>query len=113
MGSKRVLDPQQVVVDGDMSSDVTTSATQIMHTDRPSYEIAWTGTPTGTFSVEVSHTGNNWSEVSLSSPITAAGSADSAFVDIESGAKYVRLKYTASSGSGTLNAWVASKSISG
>ncbi len=80
--------------------------------DRPSYELSWTGTPTGEFSVEVSHTGDFWAPVTLSTTVEATGGSGNAFIDIESGAKYIRLVYTRTSGTGTLQAYIACKSIS-
>ena len=89
------------------------------------YTVAWTGTPTGTFSVEVSQdyvapvgvqdeplNAGTWVPLTLSVPVLAAGTADTAFIDVDvTGAAYVRLVYTATSGSGTLNATIAGKVI--
>ena len=113
MGVKRTLDYQELVVDGDMSSDVTSSSTNILHMDRVGYQLSWSGTPTGTFSVEVSNDESVWVPLTLSASVAAAGSADDAFIDCETAAKFIRFKYTASSGSGTLQAHITGKSISG
>ena len=113
MGSKRTLDYSELVVDGDMSSDITSDSTNIMHTDRVGYQLVWTGTPNGVFTVEVSNDEVTWAELTLSTAITAAGSADNAFIDCETAAKYIRCKYTASSSTGTLQAHITAKSISG
>jgi len=113
MGSKRTLDYGQLVVDGNMASTITSDSTNILHTDRVGYQLVWTGTPTGDFTVEISNDETTWTELTLSTAITAAGSADNAYIDAETSAKFIRFKYTATSGSGTLQAHVTAKSISG
>ena len=113
MGSKRTLDYATLVVDGDMSSNITSDSTNILHMDRVGYQLSWTGTPTGDFYVDVSNDGTTWIEQTLSTAVAAAGSADDAFIDAETAAKYIRFRYVASSGSGTLQAYVTGKSISG
>ena len=113
MGVKRVIDTYQLITDGDMSSDVTSDTTNILYTDRVSYQISYTGTPTGSFSVQISNDETTWENMTLSTAVSAAGSADNHFIDCETGAKYIRLKYTSSSGSGTLQVKLVAKSISG
>jgi len=81
--------------------------------DRVGYQISWTGTPNGDFTVEVSNDGSIWAPLTLSTAITASGSADNAFIDVETASKFVRLVYTASSSTGTLQAHITGKSISG
>ena len=113
MGSKRTLDYAELIVDGDMSGDITSASTNILHTDRVGYQLVWTGTPEGTFSVEVSNDEVTWAELTLSASINGGGAADNAFIDIETAAKYVRCKWTNSSSTGTLQAHITAKSISG
>lgn len=125
MSSRPLLRPQQVITNGDMSSDVTSLVTNINMISCVGYTISWTGTPTGTFSVEVSQdyiqpvgvqpdqlNSGTWVPVTLSTSVAATGGADTAFIDIDvTGAAYVRLKYTRVSGTGTLNATLAGKVI--
>ena len=113
MGSKRTLDYSNLIVDGDMSGNITSASTNILHTDRVGYQLVWTGTPTGDFSVEVSNDEATWVALTLSTAVAAAGSADSAFIDCETAAKFIRLVYTASSSTGTLQVHITAKSISG
>lgn len=108
-----------------MSSDVTSLVTNINMISCIGYTISWTGTPTGTFSVEVSQdyvapvgvqdeplNAGTWVAVNLSVPVVASGTPDTAFIDVDiTGAAYVRLKYTRTSGTGTLNATIAGKVI--
>ena len=76
MGSKRTLDFDKLVVNGDMSSNITSPSTNILHTDRVGYQLVWTGTPAGTFSVEVSNDETTWAELTLSTAITGGGAAE-------------------------------------
>jgi len=106
-----------------MSANVTSLITNINMISCVGYTLSWTGTPTGTFSVEVSQDyiqpvgvqpeqldSGTWVPVTLSNPVVAAGVADTAFIDIDvTGAAYIRLKYTRTSGTGTLNATMAGK----
>ena len=113
MGSKRTLDYSELIVDGAMASNITGPSTNILHTDRVGYQLVWTGTPEGTFSVEVSNDEVSWATLTLSTSITGGGAADNAFIDVETAAKFVRVLWTASSSSGTLQAHITSTSISG
>lgn len=113
MSVKRVLDYQNLLVDESMGADITSAATNILFLDRVGYQLVWTGTPNGTFYVQVSNDSVTWADLTLSTPVTASGSGDNAFIDIETGAKYVRLFYDRTSGTGTLDAYITGKSISG
>jgi hypothetical protein len=113
MSVKRILDFNDLVVDGAMVGSITSPSTNILYMDRVGYQLSWTGTPTGTFSVEVSNDDAIWAPLTLSVPITAAGSADNAYIDVETAAKFVRVKYTVGSSTGTLQVAIAGKSISG
>lgn len=79
--------------------------------DNISIEIAWTGTPTGTFKVVGSVSGQNF----IPQPISiapAAGSAGSTMVTFQNqGYQYVALQYIGASSTGILNAWCGGKEI--
>lgn len=108
-----------------MASTITGPATVLKNLTGASYDITWTGTPTGTFQVQVSNTykldamGNiqnagNWSTLPPSSFVgtypVPAGSAGNGFLDIVGTEAYaVRLVYTAATGSGNLTVVVAAK----
>lgn len=121
MASRPIFSPFPVIVNGNMSTNITSAVTIIQNLSMLSYDISWTGTPVGTFSVQVSNTytqngagvvqnAGNWTTLTLSSPTTATGSSGNGFIDIdEIGAFAIRLVYTAGSGSGTLNATIAGK----
>ena len=125
MSSRPLLRPQKVVTNQSMASNVTSLVTNINMMGCVSYNISWTGTPTGTFSVQVCNdyvqpvgvqdhplTSGTWVDIPLSSVVTAAGVADTAFIDVDViGAAYIRLVYTRFAGTGTLNATLAGKVI--
>jgi hypothetical protein len=92
-----------------------------------SYDLSWTGTPVGTFQVQVSNTyvpnptpggtalnAGNWTTLPPSSftgtyPVPA-GTANNGFLDVVgTEAAWVRLQYTATSGAGTLTVLAAAK----
>mgnify|MGYP000101883020 CR=1 FL=1 len=125
MSSRPLLKPQSVVTNGNMATSLTSLATNINMVSILSYTIVWTGSPTGTFSVQVSNdyipnplgvqdapvNAGTWVALSLSTTVAPAGSGSSAFIDIDTcGAAWIRLVYTRSSGTGTLNATIAGKS---
>jgi hypothetical protein len=108
-----------------MATSITGPATIIQMLPGISYDIVWTGTPTGTFQVQVSNTysvANNgavynagsWNTLPTSSftgtyPVPS-GSAGNGFLDVVGTEAYaVRLVYTATSGSGNLTVVAAAK----
>lgn len=101
-----------------MAGDVTSPATIIQRLPGISYSVVWTGTPVGTFAVQVSNdfsldsTGTvlnagHWTSLPTSAftgtyPVPS-GSASAGFLDVVGTEAYaVRLKYTRTSGTGTL-----------
>ena len=124
MGStKNALKAYQVITDGSMAGDITSSVTNIQFMDNIGYQISFIGTPTGTFEVQVSidhmqdAQGNvtnagTWVAVALSPSPTASGSADDIYIDLNQlSAPWVRLFYDRTSGSGTCNAYICGKSV--
>lgn len=101
-----------------MASNITSPATIIQGLPGISYDIAWTGTPTGTFSVQVSNTysqgangavitAGNWTTLPIGAFVgtlpAPSGSPGNGFIDVVGTEAYaIQLVYTASSGSGSL-----------
>jgi len=108
--SKKVIEPSRVLVNGDMSQATLVSASSVIkYMDNVSYQAVYSGSATGTFDVEVSHDGVNWSALGLLIPVSA-GSPQ--FIDInQTGAAHVRFTYTRAAGTGTLNVTVTAKEI--
>lgn len=111
--NKGVLAPYHAIVDGDMSADITqTTYTNIQYLDNIGIQLNFTGTPTGTFEVQVSADKVNWVSLTLDPIPVAAGAADNIYIDItQNSAPYIRVHYTFTSGVGVLNAYITAKSI--
>lgn len=121
MSSRPIFAPYSVITNASMTTSVTSAVTVIQNLSMIGYDISWSGTPTGTFSVQVSNTysqnadgsvknAGSWTSLTLSSPTAAIGSSGSGFIDIDQISAYaMRLVYTAATGSGTLNATINGK----
>lgn len=107
-----------------MAASLTSLVTNVNIFSVCSYTVSWTGTPTGTFTVEVSNdyepspagvlnkpaNAGTWVPLTLSATVSAVGSDGSAFIDIDiMGAAWMRLKYMRVSGTGTVSATIAGK----
>lgn len=104
-----------------MASTINSNALSMKFQDNAYFQAIWSGTPTGTFNIQISNdhqqddAGNvqlagTWETITLNTPITAAGSANSAGIVVNGiAAPWIRLNYTASSGTGTLNAYFSAK----
>lgn len=115
--------PVKIITSGNMAGNLTSLIVETKLQDNIGIQLDWTGTPTGIFDVQVSvdHTqdayGNvtnagHWVSLSLSTTIKATGSADDAYIDLNQlAAPYVKVVYTATSGTGTLNAYVTGKGV--
>ncbi len=101
------------------TSTILSTISNIRGFDDVSYDIQFTGTPTGTFTVQVSNsydpvTNPNaiFIPVTLSPVPVASGSAGVVGINLNFlGFQYVQLTYTNTSGTGTLNAFVAAKAL--
>jgi hypothetical protein len=124
MSSRPLIKPFQVITNGNMSGNIISTPTIIDNLSMVSYDISWTSgsSPVGTMSVQVSNTykqnasgqvlnAGNWTTVPLGTNTTNINTnTGNGFIDIDTiGAYAIRLVYTASSGSGTMQAFVASK----
>lgn len=128
MSERPILVPnvdKPIIFAADMSVTITGPATIIQMLPGISYDIEWTGTPTGTFAVQVSNTfrqsaagvithAGNWTALPTSAfagtyPVPS-GSPGNGFLDVVGTEAYaVRLVYTASGGAGSLTVVAAAK----
>lgn len=113
MANKTIVDYPKYVDATSMGASINCPSTNIMYVDRVGYQISYTGTPTGTFTVQVSNDNTTWQDLTLSAAVTASGAAGNDFIDCETAAKYIRLVYTRTSGTGSLFVALTTKSISG
>jgi len=122
MASRPILTPFPVITNGNMASSITSIITITQMLSMISYDISWTGTsPVGVISVQSSNTyatdasgkvinAGQWSTLPLSVTPTVSGNSGNGFIDIDASAGYaIRLVYTPTSGTGTLNVTVAGK----
>lgn len=127
MASRNILKPFYVFTNQQMTTSSTSPATNLEVTSCISYDLQWTGAPVGTFQVQVSNTyvpsaapGNlpnnpgNWITIPSTNfqgnyP-TPSGTPSNGALDIDvTGFTWIRLVYTATSGTGSLTAVIAGK----
>jgi hypothetical protein len=95
-----------IVTAGDMSGAITSSPVRMDQTSSLSIQAVFTGSPAGSFKVQISNddaSPTNWSDYA-NSTVTISGAGNQAWDIWAVAAKWVRLIYTPSGGSGTLNA---------
>jgi len=111
-GRKSQLPPYPVISAGDMSMNITGPVTNIQYLDNVGLQLVFTGTPTGTFFVDLSLDQTNWTPITFSASPVASGSAGNIYLDMNQlSAPYIRVRYVASSGAGSLNAMITSKQV--
>lgn len=109
--------PTVTTLDGySMVNSVNSTPFRLEGYDEVGIQAVFTGSPTGTFKVQISvqqgsdevGTGvNNWTDVANSSQaVTASGNI---FWDLRTGAKWVRVVYTFTSGTGNLTVQMFAK----
>lgn len=106
--------PQQIVSSGDMSGSVSSTAVSLTNAYQYSVQATYTGSPVGSLELQVSNdiqdcaSVTNWSSIAASvQAISAAGSY--MWNVINANYHCIRLVYTRTSGTGTLNAIYGSK----
>ncbi len=121
-----LLKPVQLFAAGNqsMAGSLTSAVVEVRNQDNIGIQLHWTGTaPVGTFSFEISsdylvdiegnvQNAGNWIALTVSPAIAAAGAGDDAYVDFNQlSAQYIRVKYTRTSGTGTLTGIAVAKGI--
>lgn len=121
MSSRPLKAPYRVITNGDMSGDITSSVTIISNISLGSYIASWSGaTPIGTLTVEVSNDYSVNADGSVKNPGTwvvfpsatgavSGNTGTGAFDVADNGFYAMRLKYTRTSGTGTMQAYFAGK----
>ncbi len=117
--------PPIVVFDNiSLAASATSRGIHTLFTDNIGVQFVWTGTPTGTFGIDVSNTatlnpdgtvsGGTWDPVVFTDPDApaATGSSGSGFIDLnQSGAAFVRVTYTRSASTGNCTATLVGKPV--
>lgn len=122
MSSRPAIKPFPVIVNGNMSGNITSSVTIIDNLSMISYSYVWTGaSPVGTVSVQVSNdysknaagqvsNPGTWNTLPLSNVPAISGNSSNGAIDIDANAFYaIRTVYNFISGTGTLNVNVVCK----
>ncbi len=123
MSSRPQFSPASVITNGDMSASITSAVTIIQKLSQISYDISWTAgsSPVGVMSVQVSNTysqdssgavknAGNWTTLTLSATPSVTGNTGNGFIDVDAtGAYAIKLIYTRTSGTGTMNATISAK----
>lgn len=118
-----LLYPVHVINAASMATSLTSAIVPVSGQDNIGFQLHWTGAPVGTFDFQISSNhmqdsqgaviqAGNWISLPLDPAIVAAGAPDEAYVDLnQMSAQYVRLVYTRTSGTGTLDAYVVGKGV--
>ena len=122
MATRPQFTPYPVIVNGSMAGNITSAVTIVQKLSMISYDVSWSGTaPVGTLSVQVSNTYSlnpdgsvnntgNWTTLTLSATANVSGATGNGFLDVDAtGAYAMRLVYTRTSGTGTMNATISAK----
>jgi hypothetical protein len=132
--SYNLLFPEKIFTNATMTgtSTLTSAVTEIKNQDNIGFQLQWSGSPTGTFSVEVSMdyfadiNGNvvnpgiwttvpvsYWNGTSYTTSTTVPTSVGSPiYIDLNQlSATYIRVQYTNSASTGTLNGYVDGKGV--
>lgn len=124
MSSRKSLRSFQIFTAASMAGNLIGTVSNIEFYDNIGVELVFTGTPNGTFSVDLSidhvqdqngnvTTAGTWTPITFSNPPVASGAAGSIYLDLNQlSAPWIRVRYTAASSTGTLNGWVCGKSLS-
>jgi hypothetical protein len=112
------FDQVKVITDGDMSgATVVSYGIDLQQLQLASFQAIWTGSPVGNFTLECSNdiaqvspgvdpslNVTNWSTYTGSTVAAGGGAGDVMYNVLDAGFRWVRLKYTKTSGTGTVNA---------
>jgi hypothetical protein len=114
MGRKNVLSPHVLLAAGDMSSDIQTSEIDVRNTDNIGIALTWTGDAVGTFFVDATIDGTNWSALNFGTDPAANGTGDTHLLNINQlPYETLRVRFVWVSGSGSLKVTVMTKMIGG
>jgi len=119
MGRKNIIKPYVIFKGEDMSADITqTEGTQVQNLDKASIYVSWTGTGlTGTLTVEAkqdteknSTPQSDWFTIDFGDIMTIdADTGNHQILFTQLPFTHIRLKYTASGGTGTMRAVIDAK----
>lgn len=121
--NKNALISDKLVEAASMAADYTSPAVSTKFLDNVGFQLNFTGTPVGTFAIQVSAdyaenqsgvvtNAGNWIDLVLPAVPVAAGAADQIYIDVFAiSAPWMRVFYDRTSGTGSLDVFVNAKSI--
>ena len=112
MPGKRFIPPYLVFDNHSIGADTISDATDVSHLDYCHYDISWGGSsPVGVVTVEYLKDGESaWATLDLGSTIDVSGTSGShRIIMLELPFEKIRLKYTRTSGTGVINAYITAK----
>jgi hypothetical protein len=124
-GRKNTLPVFHLIQAESMGADITSQVVDIRYMDNVALQLVWTGDAVGPFEVQGSLdfvpppqpggtpvNAGTWVDLTLSPAPAAAGSADSALIDLNQlSFPFVRVFFDRTSGTGTLNGYVSGKQV--
>lgn len=114
MSTKAVLPVYKTVENVSMATEVISKVTDVTTVDNIGVQLTFTGTPTGSFFIEGSVNSVTWIPLSFTPAPSAIGVGDDLLFNIKQFPyPKIRVRYTPTSGTGVLNAWVFAKRLGG
>lgn len=124
MSRKNVIDAFDMIVDGDMSADITQSShTDVRYLDNANIRVTWDvgGSPVGELFIQAKQVKQgqpedaaDWFDVDFNTPIAIDGTDTEHQIHLtQLPFTHIRVKYVRTSGSGTLNARLTARQIGG
>lgn len=114
MGRKNVIKSFKMVDSADLSGNFTSETVNTINLDKASIHLSWSGTsPVGTVSVEARNGENDsWYELDMGSAISISGnSGDHQLNFLELPFTEIRLQYTSTSGTGSIDGYISAKVV--
>jgi hypothetical protein len=112
MSRKNVLKSYKMLDAADISANASSPETSVINTDKASIHVVWSGSsPVGTLVVQAKNGEfDSWYTLDFGSAISISGSSgEHSIVLNETPFERIKLVYTATSGTGTLNAVITMK----
>lgn len=128
MSAKSSLAPYPAIKAGDMSGNIIGEVTDLLYQDNCAYQVTWSGaSPDGEFFVEVTNdepipgsmppiwpAATVWTPLDFGLQVLISGNAGSHLLNVNQfPARYIRPRYEATSGTGSLTAKITAKRMGG
>lgn len=114
MGAKKTLQTHSIISSGTMTgtSVINSEVISIINLDNISLQFDWTGTPNGSFDVQVSNDNVTFHSLNIPGVPSAVGVAGGFIINItQLSQPYIKAVYTNTSGTGTLNVTIFGKDL--